>query len=62
MYESPSMRGFVGIELGRRIFAEVNGHLERHGLKIGTGTIVDATILHAPSSTDNRSGQRDPDL
>src|ERR1700720_3281628 len=60
MYESPSMRGFVGIELGRRIFAEVNGHLERHGLKIGTGTIVDATILHAPSSTDNRSGQRDP--
>src|ERR1700724_3693458 len=49
-------------ELGRRIFAEVNGHLERHGLKIGTGTIVDATILHAPSSTDNRSGKRDPEM
>ena len=85
LYESPSMRGFVGIDLGRepapdettvckfrhllerhklgkRIFAEVNGYLEQHGLKIGTGTIVDATILHAPSSTDNQSGQRDPEM
>src|SRR5207302_3932863 len=39
--------------LGRKMLAAVNGHLERHGLKIGTGTIVDATILHAPSSTKN---------
>jgi IS5 family transposase len=38
----------------------VNGYLARHGLKIGTGTIVDATILHAPSSTKNRDEQRDP--
>ena len=82
LYESPSMRSFVGIDLGRepapdettvckfrhllerhqlgrRIFAEVNGYLERHGLKIGTGTIVDATLLQAPSSTKNKSGARD---
>jgi len=49
-------------ELGKRIFAEVNGHLERQGLKIGTGTIVDASILHAPSSTKNQAGERDPEM
>jgi IS5 family transposase len=49
-------------ELGKRIFAEVNGHLERQGLKIGTGTIVDASILHAPSSTKNKTGERDPEM
>lgn len=49
-------------ELGKRIFAEVNGYLDRHGLKIGVGTIVDATILHAPSSTKNKSGERDPEM
>lgn len=48
--------------LGERIFAQVNTYLQRHGLKVGTGTIVDATILHAPSSTKNRSGQRDPEM
>ena len=49
-------------DLGKRIFAEVNGYLERRGLKVGTGTIVDATILHAPSSTKNASGERDPEM
>jgi len=48
--------------LGERIFALVNGYLEKHGLKIGTGTIVDATILNAPSSTKNKSGERDPEM
>ena len=85
LYESPWMRSFVGMDLGRepapdettvckfrhllehrelgkRIFAEVNGYLDRHGLKIGTGTIVDATLLHAPSSTKNKSGERDPEM
>lgn len=38
----------------------VNVHLEAKGIKIQTGTIVDATILHAPSSTKNASGERDP--
>lgn len=48
--------------LGAKIFARVNGYLERHGMKIGTGTIVDATILAAPSSTKNKSGARDPQM
>ena len=39
-------------ELGQRIFAEVNGYLNRHRLKIGTGTIVDATILAAHQEQD----------
>jgi IS5 family transposase len=38
----------------------VNIHLEAKGIKIATGTIVDATIIHAPSSTKNASGERDP--
>jgi IS5 family transposase len=32
------------------------------GIRIQTGTIVDATILHAPSSTKNASGERDPEM
>ena len=48
--------------LGARIFARVNGYLESRGLKIGTGTIVDATIITAPSSTKNRLEQRDPEM
>ena len=48
--------------LGRKMLATVNGYLERHGLKVGTGTIVDATLLHAPSSTKNKSGQRDREM
>jgi transposase, IS5 family len=48
--------------LGQQIFARVNGYLAEHGLKIGTGTIVDATILHAPSSTKNAAGERDPEM
>lgn len=47
-------------ELGERILARVNTYLAGHGLKVSTGTIVDATILHAPSSTSNRSSERDP--
>ncbi len=48
--------------LGERVFAEVNRYLAARGSKLGTGTIVDATILHAPSSTKNRTGARDPDM
>jgi len=38
----------------------VSVHLEAKGIKIQTGTVVDATILHAPSSTKNSTGERDP--
>jgi IS5 family transposase len=36
-------------------------HLQAQGVRITTGTIVDATILHAPTSTKNREQQRDPE-
>ena len=40
----------------------VNHYLESKGIRIGTGTIVDATIIHAPSSTKNATGKRDPEM
>jgi len=49
-------------DLGRRLFEEAHRHLEANGLKVSTGTIVDATIIHAPSSTKNASKTRDPEM
>lgn len=49
-------------ELGGELFAQVNAQLQERGLKIGTGTIVDATIIAAPSSTKNADKARDPDM
>jgi IS5 family transposase len=46
--------------LGGAILETVNVHLESRGLKITTGTIVDATIIHAPSSTKNASSSEIP--
>lgn len=48
--------------LGPAIFAEVTAHLKSQGLKVSTGTIVDASIIHAPSSTKNKDQQRDPEM
>ena len=49
-------------DLGGLMLEAVNVHLEAKGIKIQTGTIVDATIIHAPSSTKNASGERDPEM
>lgn len=49
-------------DLGTRIFEEVHVYLEAKGLKVATGTIVDATIINAPSSTKNADKARDPDM
>ena len=49
-------------QLGARIFERVQEHLQAKGFRIATGTIVDATILHAPSSTKNATGQRDGEM
>jgi IS5 family transposase len=49
-------------ELGAALFAKVGEVLQAQGLKIGTGTIVDATIIAAPSSTKNERGERDPEM
>jgi IS5 family transposase len=85
LYESASMRQFVGIdlgqepvpdetticrfrhllekhELGEAMLDTVNYHLGERGIQIATGTIVDATMIHAPSSTKNKEGQRDPEM
>lgn len=85
LYESVSMREFVGIDLGlepvpdettvckfrhllerhdlgRKLFEDVGRHLQSKGMKVSGGTIVDATIIAAPSSTKNASGERDPEM
>ena len=49
-------------DLGGLMLDAVNVHLEAKGIRIQTGTIVDATIIHAPSSTKNASGERDPEM
>ncbi len=85
LYESPVLRRFAGIDLGRapapdettilnfrhlleehqlcgQMLDAVNLYLESRGIHITTGTIVDATILHAPSSTKDEKKERDPDM
>jgi len=47
--------------LTERIFATLNAELAARGLMLKEGTVVDATIIAAPSSTKNQSGQRDPE-
>lgn len=49
-------------QLGEQLFATVGRVLQSRGLKVGTGTIVDATIIGAPSSTKNADKARDPDM
>ena len=85
IYDSESMRRFVGIELGEdtvpdettilrfrhllerhdlteAMFAEVRELLEEKRLLLRAGTIVDATIIQAPSSTRNEERKRDPEM
>ena len=85
LYESHSLRDFVGIDLGKepapdettvckfrhlleehdlggQMLETVNLHLPAKGIRITRGTIVDATIIHAPSSTKNQGGERDPEM
>ena len=48
--------------LGKKLFEEVNRHLKAEGLMLREGSIVDATIISAPTSTKNKSGKRDPEM
>ena len=48
--------------LGDRLFGLVNEYLRENGLKVNRGTIVDASIIDAPSSTKNRKKERDPEM
>ncbi len=49
-------------DLAPKLLAAVNGHLSRKGLLLKRGTMVDATIIAAPSSTKNAEGERDPEM
>lgn len=83
LYDSESIRRFVGVDLSddavpdestilrfrhlleehqltAAMFASVRTMLERKGILLKSGTIVDATILNAPTSTKNATGTRDP--
>jgi IS5 family transposase len=85
LYESPVLRRFAGVDLGRaaapdettilrfrrllethelcgQILDTVNQYLASQGIRISTGTIVDATIIAAPSSTKNAKQERDPEM
>lgn len=49
-------------ELATDILSRINGHLSRKGLMLKRGSMVDATIIAAPSSTKNQQQQRDPEM
>jgi IS5 family transposase len=48
--------------LGEQIFETVKAHLSNRGMTMRQGTIVDATLIAAPSSTKNKAGKRDPEM
>src|SRR5438046_626061 len=55
-------RRAIFLEAMEQVVGQVNLHLQAQGGRITTGTIVGATILHAPTSTKNREQQRDPEM
>lgn len=49
-------------KIGEKIFADVNKRLDNAGLIMHGGTIVDASLIAAPKSTKNKTGERDPEM
>ena len=49
-------------QLGEALLETINAHLAGQGLRLQAGTIVDASIIAAPSSTKNQARQRDPEM
>jgi len=49
-------------DLGERLFVLIGEYLAENGMKVSRGTVVDATIINAPSSTKNREKARDPEM
>ena len=49
-------------DLSLQIFSTVNAMLQAKGLLLKSGTVVDATLIAAPSSTKNKDGKRDPEM
>lgn len=52
----------VANKLTEHIFASINQYLLNKGRRLSKGTIVDAAIVEAPSSTKNATGGRDPEM
>ncbi len=48
--------------MAEQLLAEINAVLSERGVLLRQGTIVDATLIHAPSSTKNQDRARDPDM
>lgn len=48
--------------LGKLIFQTINKRLTQEGASLKEGSIIDATIISAPTSTKNKSGKRDPEM
>ena len=49
-------------DLGQKIFETVKADLKQRGMAMKQGTIIDATLIAAPSSTKNKTGERDPEM
>lgn len=49
-------------QLAPQLLSAINAGLAQQGLMLKTGTVVDATIIAAPSSTKNQDGKRDPEM
>jgi IS5 family transposase len=49
-------------KLAGQILVEINTLLREKGLMLRAGTVVDATLIAAPTSTQNASGERDPEM
>ncbi|MNG27526.1 hypothetical protein D3C84_1126580 [compost metagenome] len=49
-------------KLAPAILVFIDGYLQEKSLSLRQGTIVDATIIHAPSLTKNEDGERDPEM
>lgn len=49
-------------DLTEAVFKTINEHLAQHRLLLKEGSVVDASLIAAPSSTKNREGERDPDM
>ena len=49
-------------DLGEKLFERVGEYLREQGLLLREGTVVDATIIHAPTSTKNEKRERDPEM
>ncbi len=48
--------------LGKKLFEEINRHLADQDLMLKEGTVIDASIVSAPSSTKNKKRERDPEM